>query len=132
MLRGMNVESVEKEWEIFRDIVKECTNDGCAVRCVGGQRRKGSEWWSEEVSVMVAEKRNDRVTYDRHLAQRTVVKQTVTVAKRMADWRWRKRQGMISRATKRCFGRGKASEEGQATEGRDGKGCEWSNIAGWC
>ena len=26
VLRGGNVESAEKEWEMFKDIVKECTN----------------------------------------------------------------------------------------------------------
>ena len=41
--RGGVVESVEKEWEKFRDIVMECTNDVCGMRRVGGQRRKGSE-----------------------------------------------------------------------------------------
>ena len=42
--RGGKVESVEKEWEMFRDIVMEGTNDVCGMRRVGGQRRKGSEW----------------------------------------------------------------------------------------
>ena len=28
----------------------------CGMRHVGRQRRKGSEWWSEEVGVVVAEK----------------------------------------------------------------------------
>ena len=35
--------SVEKEWEKFRDIVIECTNDVCGMRRVRGQRRKRSE-----------------------------------------------------------------------------------------
>ena len=48
------------------------------MRRVGGQRRKGSECWNEEVSRAVAEKRRafeewlqrrDRVTYDRYRAQ---------------------------------------------------------------
>ena len=47
--RGAEAESVEKEWEKFRDIVMECTNDVCGMRRVGGQRRKGSEWRNEEV-----------------------------------------------------------------------------------
>ena len=34
----------------------ECTNDVLGMRCVGGQRRKGSEWWNEEVGRAVAEK----------------------------------------------------------------------------
>ena len=57
MFRGWNAESVETEWEMFRDIVTACTNDVWGVRSVGGQRRKGSEWWSEKVCVLVAEKR---------------------------------------------------------------------------
>ena len=71
--RGGEVESVEKEWEKFRDIVMECTNDVCGMRRVGGQRRMGSEWWNEEVGRAVAEKRKAfeewlqryRVTYGR-------------------------------------------------------------------
>ena len=47
--RGGEVESVEKEWEKFRDIVLECTNDVCGMRRVAEHRRKGSEWWNEEV-----------------------------------------------------------------------------------
>ena len=54
--RGGEVESVE-EWEKFRDMVMEYTNDVCGMRCVGGQRRKGSEWWNEEVGRAVAKKR---------------------------------------------------------------------------
>ena len=34
--RGEEVESVEKEWEKFRAIVMECTNDVCCTRRVGG------------------------------------------------------------------------------------------------
>ena len=99
--RGGEVESVE-EWEKFRDIVMECTNDVCGMRRVGGQRRKGSEWWNEEVGRAVAEKRRafeewlqriDRVTNDRYRAQRVVVKLAVKVTKRMADRRWGERLG---------------------------------------
>ena len=73
----------------------ECTNDVCSTRHVGGQRRKGSEWWNEAVGRAVAGKRRafeewlqrrDRLTYDRYRAQRVVVKRAVKVAKRMADW----------------------------------------------
>ena len=34
-----------------------CTNDVCGIRRVGGQQRKGSEWWNEEVGRAAAEKR---------------------------------------------------------------------------
>ena len=30
-----------EEWEKFRDIVMECTNDVCGMTRVDGQRRKG-------------------------------------------------------------------------------------------
>ena len=35
------VESVEKDWEKFRDLVMDCTNDVCDMRRGGGQRRLG-------------------------------------------------------------------------------------------
>ena len=57
MLRGGDAESVEKEWEKFRDIVKESTNAVCDMSRVGGMRRTGSERWSEELGVVGAEKR---------------------------------------------------------------------------
>ena len=44
--------SVETKLEMFRDIVKEFTSDVCGMRRVGGQRRKGSEWWSDEVGMV--------------------------------------------------------------------------------
>ena len=51
------VERVKKEWEKFRDIVMECTNYVCGMRLESGQRKKGSEWWNEEVGRAVAKKR---------------------------------------------------------------------------
>ena len=35
----------------------ECTNDVCGMRRVGWQRKKGSEWWNEEVGRAVVKKR---------------------------------------------------------------------------
>ena len=45
--RGEEVESVEKEWEKFRDIIMECTNDIC------GMRRDGE--WTEKKGELMAE-----------------------------------------------------------------------------
>ena len=65
----------------------------------GRAAKKRRMWWSEKVGVVVAEKRSafknwlqkrDRVTYDRYLAQKAVVKLTVKVAKKngeLAMWR---------------------------------------------
>ena len=69
------------EWAKFRNIVIECTNDVCGMRRVGGQRRKESEWWNEEVGRAVAEQRRafeewlqrrDVDTYDRYRTQRVL------------------------------------------------------------
>ena len=35
------VESVEKEWEKFRDMVMECSNDVCGMKRVGGSEERG-------------------------------------------------------------------------------------------
>ena len=105
---------MEKEWEKFRDMVMKCTNDVCGMRCVSGQRRKGSEWWNEEVGRAVAEKRRafeewlqrrDRVTYDRYWAQRVAVKLAVQAAKRRRTSNGESDWGMISMVTKRCSGK---------------------------
>ena len=110
--RGVEVESVKKEWEKVRDMVMECTNDVCGMRRVGGQRRKGSEWRNEEVGKAVAEKsrafeewlkRRDRVTYDRYRAQRVAVKLAVQAAKRMADRQWEERLGNNFEGNKTMF-----------------------------
>ena len=112
---------MEKEWEKFRDMVMECTNDVCGMIRVGGQRRKGSEWWNEEVGRAVTEKtrtfeewlqRRDRVTYNRYRAQRVAVKLAVQPAKRMADPRWGERLGNEFEGNKNdVLERGIASEE---------------------
>ena len=66
------------------------------MRRVGGQRRKGSEWWNEEVGTAVAEKRRafeewlqrrDGVTYERYWAKRVAVKLAFQAAKRMEERR---------------------------------------------
>ena len=47
MWRGGEVEIVKKEWEKFRDIIMECTNNVCGMRLESGQRKNGSQWWNE-------------------------------------------------------------------------------------
>ena len=108
MCRGGKVESVETEWGKFRDIVLECTDDVCGMRRVGRQRRKGSEWFNEEVCTVVAKKRRafeewlqtrDRVTYDTESGCETGSPscQKWRTGDGESDW------GMILRITKRCF-----------------------------
>ena len=99
----------------------EIYNNVCGMRSIGEQRRKGSEWWNEEVDGPVAEKRRafeewllrrDMITYDRYRAHRVIVKRAVKVEKRMTEcgdgeigW------GMVSRVKKYVLERGNASEE---------------------
>ena len=92
----------------------ECTNDVCGMRRVGGQRRKGREWWNEEVGRAVAKKRRafeewlqrrDRVTYDRYRAHRVAVKLAAKLQKEWPTGEGESDWGMISRVTKRCFGK---------------------------
>ncbi len=49
---------IEEEWELLRRAVVGCAEEVCGMRRVGGRMRKGSEWWYEEVSVAVSEKRH--------------------------------------------------------------------------
>ena len=86
-----------------------CTSDVSGLRSVGGQRRKGSEWWNEDVGRAVAEKRR---AFEEWLQRRYMV----------ACYRYRAQTGretgskscekngdgesdleMISRVIKRCF-----------------------------
>ena len=83
--------------------MKECTNEVCGMRRVGGKRRMGSEWWSEEVGVAAAEKRRKFEqwlqfetrwnSYGRYRAPRAVLKQAVNITKTIVDWRWSERLG---------------------------------------
>ncbi len=49
-------ERVEEEWQCFKDEIMKCAKGVCGMRRVGGVRRKGSEWWSDEVREAVEEK----------------------------------------------------------------------------
>ena len=93
--------------------MKEYTNDECGVRRMGEQRRKWSEWWSDDVGMVLAIKRGAFqkwlhrrywVTYDRYRALKPVVKQTVRIVKLMADWRWEERLGNDFECNKNMFG----------------------------
>ena len=61
---------------------------------VGRRSKRELEEWLQ---------RRDRVTYDRYLAQRVVVKRSVQVAKRMANRRWEDRLGNNFEGNKKMF-----------------------------
>ena len=69
----------------------------CGVRRLGGARRKGSEWWNEEMREAVLVKKRayerwlqkkDDVTYEYYKGERNRVKRIVKEAKLRADERW--------------------------------------------
>ena len=92
--------SVEEEWKQFREAVNESAIEVCGMRRIGGKRNIGREWWNDEVSVVVAEKKRafevwlqtkDAVTYDRYRMKRSEVKRMVNVARKDANLRWGRR-----------------------------------------
>ena len=60
------------------------------------ERRRAFEEWLQ---------RRDRVTYDRYRAQRVVLKRAAQVAIRWRTGDGERDWGMISRLTKKCFGK---------------------------
>jgi len=81
---------VEEEWQLFKSTMVGCAEEVCGVRRCGGGVRKGSEWWCEEVSVVIAEKRRayevwlqrkDEVSYERYKEKRNRAKRVVGDAK---------------------------------------------------
>ena len=100
VVKGGEERSVEQEWVFFRDSVLKIAKEVCGSRRVGGNRRRGSEWWNEEVRMVVEEKkrafeewlqRKNVVAYERYREKRMEVKRRVREAKRAADWRWGQR-----------------------------------------
>ena len=111
-VRGQGLGSVEEEWETFKDALLRCAKNVCGVRRVGGCRRKGCEWWNEEVKLAVAQKRKafeqwlqarSAVAYDNYREMRKVVKQVVRRAKRDADARWGRRLCQNFEENKKMF-----------------------------
>ena len=77
-----------------------------------GREEKGVNGGVKKFGLAVAEnrraleewlQRRNRDTCDRYRAQRAIVKQTVKVAKRMADWRWGERLGNDFEGSKKMF-----------------------------
>ena len=88
---------MEAEWLCFREGVLKCAKEVCVMRRMGGSKRKGSEWWDEEMRMAVGEKRwayeewlqrGTVEAYERYKRKRVEVKWKVRAAKRRADLRW--------------------------------------------
>ena len=129
-------EGVEEEWSCFKEEVLKCAKGVCGMRKMGGKRRKGSEWWNEEVSVAVAEKRQaheiwlqkgNEEAHERYKEKSRVAKRMVRKAKRKADVRWGKSLSENFEGNKKMFWkevksvrRGESSRE-ERVKGADGQ-----------
>ena len=52
-VREREIGSVEEEWKLFRDTMLRTASDVCGKKKVGGYARKGSEWWDDEMKIVV-------------------------------------------------------------------------------
>ena len=91
---------VEEEWELFKERILRCARDVCGMKKVGGERRRGSEWWSDEMKRLVDEKRrafegwlrNDcDQTRERYKETKRRVKRGAREHKRRANNEWGRR-----------------------------------------
>ena len=103
---------VEEEWECFKERVTECAKMVCETRRMGGNRRKGSEWWDDEVKKAVEEKKRafkdwlqsrTREAYERYKEKRRETKHRLKEAKRRADMKWGKKMTENFRDNKKMF-----------------------------
>ena len=91
---------VEREWELFKGAILRSAKETCGMRKVGRRRRRGSEWWNDEMNQVVAEKRRafeswlkdgNEQTRERYNEKKREVKRKVREVKRRADARWGRR-----------------------------------------
>ena len=111
-VREREIGGVEEEWKLFKDTLLSTASDVCGKKRMGGFMRKGSEWWDDEVKIVVEEKRRafeewldnrDARTYERYREKRCEVKRKVKEAKRRADWRWGQKIGENFEQNKKMF-----------------------------
>ncbi|XP_071512677.1 uncharacterized protein [Panulirus ornatus] len=112
-VRTMEVRGVGEEWDVFRESVMDCAKDACGMRRVGdGLIRKGSEWWDEEVRVLVKEKREafgrflqgkNAIEWEMYKRKRQEVKRKVQEVKKSANESWGERVSLNFRENKKMF-----------------------------
>merc|ERR1711915_38529 len=103
---------MEDEWTLMKENVREHASSVCGKRIVGDCRRKGSEWWNEEVKRKVEEKKkafeewlqkDNVLSYERYKEKKVEVKRKVREAKRTADFRWGQELGKSFEENKKKF-----------------------------
>ena len=103
---------LEEEWQAVKECLLESASEVCGKRFVGGGIRKGSEWWNEEVKLVVDEKKRayeewlqcrTREKYDIYRVKKVEVKRRVAEAKRAANDRWGQGLGRAYEENKKKF-----------------------------
>jgi len=97
-VRGRVLGGVEEEWGRFKAVLVESARNVCGVRKVGGKcKRKGSEWWCEEVNIVVREKKEafekflstkSLEDWETYKVKKRIAKREVRRAKERADEKW--------------------------------------------
>ena len=83
---------LEEEWQVVKECLLESASEVCGKRFVGGGIRKGSEWWNEDVKVVVEEKKR---AYEEWLQCRTREKYDI----------YRTMKVEVKRRTRKSFGK---------------------------
>ena len=88
----------QEEWETFKETMLMTAREVCGVKKVGRKsKRKGSEWWNEELDIIIKRKKeifakhlatNSQASWEEYKRVRNEVKTKVKAAKRRADERW--------------------------------------------
>ena len=112
-VRGVEIGSVEEEWQLFKKAVLEAGEGVCGTRMLGRKnRRKGSEWWCEEIRALIenkneAERRDEREGTEESGRALRVAKNTLKAAirerKEMASNQWGRRISDNFRENKKMF-----------------------------
>ena len=89
---------MEEEWRRLKETVMEVEEEVCGLRKIReGKRRKGSEWWSEEIRKVVGRKKECFLKWrrtrweeglDEYKRMKMVVKRMVREAEKRVNEEW--------------------------------------------
>jgi hypothetical protein len=103
---------VESEWDCYRKTIERNASEVCGLKRAGGNSRRGSERWNDDIREAIGEKRSpfeewlqngDRGTFERFKEKRKIAKRSVKEGKRAADWSWGERLEENFQQNKKMF-----------------------------
>lgn len=111
-VKDLESQGVDEEWMRLRDVVCNVGREVCGTRKVGGKKRKGCEWWNDEVKRLIGEKGKlfnrwlkdkNGVVREEYKRKNREVKAKVRELKERADERWSERVSACFRENKKMF-----------------------------